>query len=207
MEWLALLVRQPWEVLAVLLGIAYVVLAARESILCWPCALASTAIFTLLFWDASLLMESGLNVYYMAMALYGWWHWTRGRPEGEAVLPIRSWPLRKHLMVVLLAVGLSLISGTLLFNYSWAVFPYLDSFTTWASVITTWMVARKILENWLYWVVIDALSIFLYLNRELYLTALLFAAYVLIAAYGWWVWRRRYLQQNLKQRQVQEQAA
>ena len=77
-----------------------------------------------------------------------------------------------------------------------AALPYLDSFTTWGSLVTTWMVARKVLENWLYWLVIDSVSIYLYIDRELYLTALLFAAYVVIVIIGYVKWSQRYRAQS-----------
>ncbi|HKI74702.1 MAG TPA: nicotinamide mononucleotide transporter family protein, partial [Pseudomonadales bacterium] len=73
--------------------------------------------------------------------------------------------------------------------------PVLDSFTTWGAIVTTWMVARKILENWPYWLVIDAVSIYLYVDRELYFTALLFVAYVIIIGFGWNEWIKRYREQ------------
>jgi nicotinamide mononucleotide transporter len=132
-----------WELLAVVLGVAYLLLALRESLWCWYAAFASTAIFLFIFWDVNLLMESALQVYYLIMAVYGWWQWQQGEPESD---------------------GLAI----------------------------TWMVARKILENWLYWLVIDSVSIFLYLDRGLYLTALLFIAYLVIAVFGYRTWLRHY---------------
>src|SRR6056300_157864 len=146
MDWLSSMYL--WEALGVASGLAYVLFAARESIWCWPCALVSTTIFIFLFWDVSLLMESALNLYYLVMAIYGWWHWTRDKPEDKAKLPIQKWSARKHGITNSLIVVLTLISGALLDGRTSAVLPYLDSFTTWAAVITTWMVARKVLENW-----------------------------------------------------------
>lgn len=195
MDWLTPL--HIWEFIGVVLGLAYVLFAARESIWCWPCALVGTAIFIFLFWDASLLMESALNVYYLIMAIYGWWHWTRDKPKDQARLPIQKWSAKQHGITITLIVVLTFISGTLLDGRTSAALPFLDSFTTWAAVITTWMVARKVLENWIYWIVIDAASIILYVDRALYMTALLFALYVVLAAYGWWEWRQHYRNQSL----------
>ena len=190
-----LLATSAWELLAVLLAIAYLLLALRENSLCWYCALASTAIFTGLFWDVSLLMESALNVYYMAMAVYGWWQW-RGSKEavtnsGKSTIEISAWSLRKHLLAWGVIAGLTVVSGSLLASNTTAALPYLDSFTTWGSVLTTWMVTQKILENWLYWIVIDTVSIFLYVDRGLHLTSLLFVAYVIIVVFGFFAWRKR----------------
>ncbi|NND83089.1 MAG: nicotinamide mononucleotide transporter [Gammaproteobacteria bacterium] len=177
------------EIVSVLFGLAYVILAAREDIWCWPAALIGTGTAILLFWDVSLLMESALNVYYLAMALYGWWHWQRGGPD-RASLPITSWRWRQHALTLVLIAVLTLVSGSLLTANTQAALPYVDSFTTWAAVITTWMVTQKILENWLYWIVIDAVSIWLYAERGLMLYAALFAGYTIIAVFGYVQWRR-----------------
>ena len=187
----ALLAMSGWELCAVVLGIAYLLLAMRESPWCWYAAFASTAIFLVLFWQVGLLMESALQVYYLAMAVYGWWHWQHGSDDQQP-LAISSWGSRQHLLAASTVLVLAAASGWLLQQYSGAALPYLDSFTTWGSILTTWMVARKILENWLYWLLIDSVSIYLYLDRELYLTALLFAAYLVIVLFGYRQWLLHY---------------
>ena len=181
-----------WEALAVILAITYLLLAVRENVLCWLFAFISTAIYTVLFWDVSLLMDAALNVYYMGMAVFGWFQWTRGgnnQSSTNHALAIRSMSKRQHALVIGATVVLSLVSGYLLSENSNAAWPYVDSFTTWASVITTWLVARKYLQNWLYWIVIDSVSVPLYIERGLNLTALLFVAYVVIAIIGYFSWR------------------
>jgi nicotinamide mononucleotide transporter len=186
----------PWEGAAVVLAIAYLLLATRENLLCWYCALVSTAIYTVLFWDVNLFMDSALNVYYMGMAVYGWQQWRFGGADHQGVV-IRTLALNKHVAIVIFIVALTAVSGHLLSKNTDAAWPYVDSFTTWASVITTVMVARKILENWLYWLVIDAISIPLYVERELFLTAFLFLAYLVIVVIGYLNWRQRYSSQNV----------
>jgi len=183
-----------WEAIAVILGVLYLLLATWEKISCWYAAFASTLIFLFLFWDVNLLMESALQVYYLVMAVYGWWQWQRG-PDNKQALLITRWPLPKHLLAVVAVLVVSAGSGWLLNQHTEAARPFLDSFTTWGAVLTTWMVARKILENWLYWLVIDSVSIFLYLDRGLYLTAGLFAAYVVIVIFGFITWTRHYRNQ------------
>jgi nicotinamide mononucleotide transporter len=187
----ALQAMSPWELAAVLLGIAYLLLAMRESLWCWYAAFLSTGIFLGLFWEVGLLMESALQVYYLAMAAYGWWHWQHGA-RGDGELAISRWGARQHLGAIAVVAAASLLSGALLAAHTSAALPYLDSFTTWGSILTTWMVARKILENWLYWLVIDSVSIYLYVDRALYLTALLFAAYVVIVIFGYRQWLHHY---------------
>jgi nicotinamide mononucleotide transporter len=183
-----------WEAAAVVLGVAYLLLAMRENIGCWYAAFASTSIYLFLFWDVDLLMESGLQLYYLAMAVYGWWQWRAGSDTGGE-LPIRRWAARQHLAAAALVLCLSAATGFMLDRHSEAVMPFLDSFTTWGAVLTTWMVARKILENWLYWLLIDGLSIYLYLDRGLYLTALLFLLYIVIALFGYRLWLQHYRKQ------------
>lgn len=195
-----------WEVIAVILGVAYLVLAMRQNILCWYAAFGSTAIFSWLFWDVSLLMESGLNVYYLIMAIYGWWVW-RGNAQPSSktnvektlvvnTVEIKTWSLSRHALIIIGVVLVSLATGYGLEKNTSAALPYLDSFTTWGAVITTYMVAQKVLENWLYWLVIDTVAIYLYIDRELYLTALLMAVYVVLAVLGWFMWLKEYRQQN-----------
>ena len=187
----AALAMSAWEAVAVVLGVAYLLLAMRESLWCWYAAFISTAIFLVLFWEVSLLMESALQVYYLAMAAYGWWQWQHGS-GGQTELAISRWGSRQHLAALCAVLLISAVSGSLLQHYTGAALPYLDSFTTWGSVLTTWMVARKILENWLYWLVIDSVSIYLYLDRELYLTAALFALYLVIVMFGYRKWLLHY---------------
>jgi nicotinamide mononucleotide transporter len=128
----------------------------------------------------------------MVMAVYGWYQWTRGGSNGDEqphALAVRSMSVSQHALVIISITVLSLVSGYLLTEHSTAARPYIDSFTTWASVVTTYLVARKYLQNWLYWIIIDAVSIFLYIDRGLNLTALLFVAYVFIAMVGYFKWR------------------
>lgn len=184
----------PWEAAAVVFAIAYLLLAIRENVWCWAFAFISTAIYTILFWDVSLLMDSALNVYYMAMAVFGWYQWTRGGAgNGDShSLAIQSLGQRQHGLIITAIILLSGISGYLLSEYSSAAWPYVDSFTTWASVITTYLVTRKYLQNWLYWIVIDAVAIPLYIERGLHLTALLFVIYIIIAVMGYVSWQKHY---------------
>ncbi len=186
-----------WELAAVVLGIAYLLLVVQESLWCWYAAFISTSIFLYLFWDVNLIMESALQVYYLMMAVYGWWHWRAGKPNGAEKaeeLAITTWSPRTHLVAIAGVLVASLISAELLKYYTQAALPLLDSFTTWGSILTTWMVTRKILENWLYWLVIDSVSIYLYLDRGLYLTALLFMAYIVIVIIGYRKWLLHYRQ-------------
>ena len=176
------------EIVAAVFGLIYVILAAKENIWCWPAGFIGTGTSIYLFWDGSLYMESALNVYYLLMALFGWWQWRYGSVN-KSTLAIRSLVLKEHILILSLIVILTLVSGYFLNSKTDAALPYLDSFTTWSAVITTWMVTRKILENWLYWIVINSASIYLYLERGFALYAALFVLYVIIAVFGYMQWR------------------
>ncbi len=198
------------EGVAVLLALVYVVLAAAESIWCWPAAFISTCLYLYLCLVADLWAESGLQLFYIIMAVVGWWQWSKkksarplpehktGHPiSDKKELPIIRWPLRWHLLIILANTLLTLLLGWLLTSHTTAANPYLDSFTTVFSLFTTWMVTQKVLENWLYWVVIDAASIFLYASREVFsLSPYLYAIYTLIAIAGYLRWRKLYLSQT-----------
>ena len=188
------------ELCAVAFAIAYLLLAVRQRIACWYAAFVSAAIFLYLFRQVGLYMESGLQVFYLAMAVYGWYQWRSvhesnnhesNHQKNRGRLRVNIWPVRYHLPA-LACIGIAtVISGALLADTGQRL-GYVDSFTTWGSVITTFMVARKVLENWIYWLVIDSVSIYLYLDRELYFTALLFAVYLIIIVFGFVAWLREY---------------
>ena len=183
------------ESAAVVFSVIYVVLAARQNIACWYAAFIATTLSIVLFWDVQLPMEAALNVYYLLMALYGWWQW-RGAGTNTKALEITVKSTAFHWSVITAIFILTAISGYILSQHSDAKLTYVDSFTTWAAVITTWMVTKKILENWLYWIVIDVVSFGLYYQRGLMLYALLAVVYTIIAVLGYLSWRMHYLRQN-----------
>ena len=181
----------PTEVIAVVFAVLYLLLAMRENIWCWLCAAISTAVYVWLFVEARLYMESALNVFYFGMAIYGWWTWSHGRDD-HSDMPVTAWSLRVHVVAILAIVILVVVAGTLLRKNTDAAFPYVDSATTFAAIWATFLVVRKVLENWWYWLVIDSVSIAIYWSRELELTALLFVVYVIIIPFGLVHWTRSY---------------
>lgn len=182
--------QSPAEALAVILAVAYLVLAIRQNIWCWACAAGSTALSVYVFFGAMLYMESALNGFYFAMAAYGWYSWYTGGGNDE--LPVSIWPVRVHVAALSAIVVLSLGSGYLLVKHTDAAYPYVDSLTTWSAVWATFLVARKVLENWWYWLVIDLASIFIYWSRDLPLISLLFVLYVILVPIGLVSWTRSF---------------
>ncbi len=183
--------QSPAEALVVILAVAYLVLAIRQNIWCWACAAGSTALSVYVFFGAMLYMESALNGFYFAMAVYGWYCWYTGGGGGDE-LPVSVWPARVHAAALSGIVVLSLGSGYLLANHTDAAYPYVDSLTTWSAVWATFLVARKVLENWWYWLVIDLVSIFIYWSRDLPLIAALFVLYVILVPIGLVSWTRSF---------------
>jgi nicotinamide mononucleotide transporter len=177
------------EAIAAALGLAYLLLAVRRNLLCWLCAFVSTAIYLVLFARAALYMQSLLQVFYLVMAVVGFIDWKSGRTEAAGVL-IRTWTPRQHLLAALAVAAATIVNGWVLATQTDAAAPYLDSFVTWGSVITTWMVARRVLENWLYWIVVDGLAAYLYFTQGLLATTALFVIYLGIVVRGYFVWQR-----------------
>lgn len=179
------------ETVAAVLALLYLVLAARQNIWCWLCAFISSAIYLYIFFDHRLYQQSLLQIFYLAMAAYGYlqWHGNFTAHQGEE-LHVTAWPIRRHAKVAVAVLLLTAITGWLEARLTDASLPYLDAFTTWGSVITTWMVTRKILENWLYWLIVDGVLVYVYWVSSLPATALLFVIYLGIVIAGFFSWRR-----------------
>lgn len=192
------------ELSAVISALLYVVLAAKGNIWCWPAAFISTVIYSAIFYDVYLWMDSILQLYYMVMAIYGWYCWREANTSAQIVTAqsapskamIKTWGLLLHVKIIAILSLISLVLGGLMANYTPADFPFYDAATTVFAIFATYMVTKKILENWLYWVVIDLASIYLYLAKGLTPTAVLFALYVVLALYGYLQWQNTYRKQQ-----------
>ena len=186
----------PVEFWAVITSIAYAWLASRNNIWCWLFGIASP-ILTMyaLYFYFNLYAEVLLQVYYIGMAIYGFYTWKFGGVK-HSEKPIEVWHIKKHLQIIITGLILSAILGYVLKNYTEAASTYIDSFTTVFAVFATYMTARRLLENWIYWIIIDTVSIFLYAERGGYFFALLFIAYTIIALYGFIHWRKLYRLNN-----------
>jgi nicotinamide mononucleotide transporter len=185
----------PLEWLSLLAGVCYALLAVRQSRWCWVFGALSSSILVFLAFDARLPMQAALQAYYVAMSIYGFWHWSRlTNSEG---LPIGTWPPRWHVGVWLGIAAVTLTFAPAIGRFTQAAWPQLDTATMLASLLATWMVAASKLENWLYWIVIDAVSVFLYSAQGLWFIALLYAIYLVIAIAGFQVWRQRWRAQRI----------
>ena len=194
-----------WEMIAAVLAVAYLVLAMRRSLWCWLCAFISTVIYIVVMARSGLVMDTLLQLYYLIMAVYGYFEWKKGKTDTGEVKVI-TWRYTQHLLAVAVVLVLTAINAyalqhlapmltawSLKMNLGYVQFvrsPWLDSLVTWGSVLTTWMVARRVLENWLYWIVVDGIAAGLYYSRGLKATAVLFVIYVIMVVYGYFQWRK-----------------
>lgn len=179
------------ELLAAALAVAYLLLAIGQHLSCWLAAFLSSVLYVWVLFSARLYMESVLNAFYAAMALYGFWQWRRGK--GGGALSVSRWPIARHALAALIIVALSLATAAFLRRYTPAALPFPDSMVTWASVFATFLVARKVYENWHWWLLIDSVSVYLYYTRHLYATMLLFGLYLILIVIGMREWRRSLL--------------
>jgi nicotinamide mononucleotide transporter len=138
-----------------------------------------------------LQVDGYLQLFYMAMGLWGFYAWKTGRQVNKA-LKIQVWPLRSHFFLLLAGLALTLALGFLFKNHTNTSYPYADSFITAFSIIATVLTVRKVLEGWVYWVVFDALAIFLFWAKGAVLVAFVMFVYTFMAAYAWWRWRREW---------------
>jgi nicotinamide mononucleotide transporter len=178
----------PAEFAAVLLGIIYIVLIMRRNRWGWVFGGGSSIILTVLAAEARLPMQALLQFSYVVAAVYGWVSWSKA----DESRPIQLWHWSRHVMSVAGCVLLSLAMAQLLKREGSSAWPFLDSMVTCVGLLATWMVARVYLENWLYWLVIDAVSVFLFMQQDLKFTALLFVAYFVISCFGFRRWLLAY---------------
>ena len=176
----------PLEIVGVILGLVYVALAIRENRACWVAALLSTLAYLWVFYQAGLYMQAFLQVYYVMIALYGWRAWTT-HPEKPALLVSRS-PWMHHCFGLLFLAIATALTAHWLTTQTASAAPMLDSLTTWASVYATWLMARKKIDNWPWWLVVDSLILLLCWQQALYASVVLYSGYLVLVLIGWRSW-------------------
>ena len=185
------------EIIATITGILYLMYSVRASVLLWPFGLITSFLYVYVFCSSKIYADMGINIYYVLVSIYGWIHWYLGKENNNEV-PISYLSRKQWLFVLISCFILYFIIVFILKKYTDSDVPYLDSFTTAASVVATWMLARKIIEHWLFWVVIDALSIGLYMYKKLYPTVFLFIIYTVFAIAGYYEWKKMYNMNMIK---------
>lgn len=199
------------EWLAVLSGVIYLICISLKWIIAWAFSVFSSILYVYLFYVSQLYMETGLQIFFICLAIYGWYMWAHQTPEpvplihaedtiDMSLVPLQTPIVRKdnrfHLIFISICVIISVLLGYIFDHFTNQLNPYTDSFSTVFSIMATYLAIHKVLENWLYWIVIDLIGIYLFSSRELYLTSLLFMIYTLIAIFGYFKWRRLYRMQS-----------
>ena len=180
---------QTWlEVIGVITGLLCVYLAAKNNIWNWPFAIVSVTIYIFIFFEARLFADMGLQFYFFVVNIYGWYYWSR-KPVTESKTPVTRITRKEILLAVPAVLIFTFILGSLL-KYTTASYPYIDSFCTACSLVAQVFLARKVVENWLIWIFVDIIYVGVYLFKDLQLTALMYAIYVIIAIMGYMDWKK-----------------
>ncbi len=167
----------------------------RQNIWCWPTGLVQVSLYIVIFYQVKLYSDLILHVIYVFLQIYGWHHWLKGGRERD-MLPV-SILARQALVAWLLVVATGTVGwGYLMATHTDAAVPYGDAFTTVASLVAQWLMARKRLESWLFWISVDVIAIGIYAYKQLYLTSGLYAVFLVLATLGWFAWRRSWLDQQ-----------
>lgn len=177
------------ETVAALFGVVSVYLSVRERVWSWPTGIVNVALYVVVFYHAKLYADMGLQVVYVAISAYGWYHWLHGG-ERRTELRVSRTPRPAVLLLPLLVTAGTLLLGGFFARRTDASLPYLDSALTCASLAAQWMMTRKYLENWLVWVAVDLAYVPMFLYKRLYPTAALYAVFLVLAALGYREWRR-----------------
>lgn len=187
------------EIIGTLIGLVYLWLEYRASIYLWIASIIMPAVYLFVYYNAGLYADFGINVYYLLAAVYGWWVWKYGNKEKQGEeLPITRMPRGKWKMAAAMYLVFQLLIAWILIRYTDSNVPWCDAFTTALSMVAMWMLARKYLEQWLVWIVVDVVSVALYLYKGLFFTAGLYALYAIIAVYGYWNWKNMMEQKKLQ---------
>jgi len=178
------------ETAGVITGILCVYLAAKNNIWGWPIAIISVVIYIFIFLEAKLYADTGLQVYFLIMNIYGWYFWSYKADEKK--VPVSSITPKEIKLSILGIVIFTAVLGFFLYKRTDASFPFIDSFCTACSLVAQIFLARKVIENWLIWIFVDVIYVGVYIAKDLHLTAGMYALYIFIATMGYNEWRKEY---------------
>jgi len=180
------------EVLGVVTSLVYLYFSVRQIIWLWPFGIISSALFILIFFNSKFYADMGLQVYYLGVSIYGWIYWSRGAVDQNEKSTLPVCRISRQQAMVLTVTGIVIMLGIVyvLRNFTDSDVPWGDGFTTAGSIIATWMLARKVLEHWLVWVVVDSVAAGLYFYKGLYPSFLLYLIFTIIAVVGYFQWKK-----------------
>ena len=181
---------QTLELIAAIAGVICVYLQTRENILAWPFGILSVCILVYVFAINRLYSDMILHFVYIGLNVYGWWYWTK-KTGAQSVAPINKLS-SKHMMNWILGIAIgTVLWGTVMNSLTDADVVYIDAFTTVGSLCAQYLLAKKVLQNWIIWVVVDVVAVNVYLYKELYFTAIMFFVFLLLCIKGYFDWRRQ----------------
>lgn len=175
------------EGIAVIFGVASVYYSMKENILVYPTGIISTLIYVWICLQVGLYADMGINAYYFAMSIYGWYIWSRPTGDGT-VLPVTWMAGREMIGAILLFIGSYAILVFVLLNFTDSDVPYFDSFTTASAFVGMYLMAKKKVENWIAWIITDLVSVPLYFYKGLILTSFQFLFFTILAVMGLVAW-------------------
>lgn len=179
------------ELLGAILGILYIVFSIRQSIFTWPTGLLTSILYVYVFLKSGFYADMGLQVYYVAISIYGWYFWLKGKhPDDKKQVEVRKTSLRLWSKLLLVSVTTYFVILFVLLRFTDSTVPYLDSMTTAFSIVATWMLAKKYIEHWLIWIFVDLFSAGLYVYKNLWPTVILFVVYTVMAVVGFVEWKK-----------------
>lgn len=177
------------EILATIFGFACVYLTIKEKIWCWPTGLIQVILYLFIFWNAKLYSDFLLHIFYVGMQLYGWHYWLHGG-KNRSEVAVSNLPMLRFSLWIAAGIGATGIWGYLMSSNTDAAFPYGDAFTTVFSVIAQWLLARKKLESWYFWIAVDVIAIGIYYMKGLYFTTGLYTCFLVMAIAGLLQWKK-----------------
>jgi nicotinamide mononucleotide transporter len=185
------------ELLGLVFGLLYIVFSIKQNIWCWPVGFITSALYIYVFFNTKFYADMGLQVYYLLVSVYGWYHWMFGsKSKKQDDLKIARTKLKLAVYLSLAFIILFILISYILVNFTDSEIPYWDAFTTAASFVATWMLARKLIEHWIIWVIVDTVSLGLYIYKGLYPTVILFAVYTLLAILGYVAWKKQLIEKS-----------
>lgn len=181
---------QTIEIIGALIGLLYLYLEYKANKWLWPIGVVMPMVYIWIFFQSKFYADMGVNIYYFFASIYGWIYWTRHRKKEDKELPVTHTPKRHLLPLTVVGVVLFAVIAFILTRYTDSPVPYGDSFTTALSILGMWLLARKHVEQWLFWFMVNVVSSGLYLWKGLYPTSILFAIYSVISVMGYFKWKR-----------------
>jgi nicotinamide mononucleotide transporter len=182
----------PIEIIAAVFGVVSVFLSVKQNIWSWPTAIINVGLYIIVFFESKLYADTGLQVVYVVLNAYGWYHWLYGG-KNRTELPVSKTSARLGTLLGMLVLAGTAVIGTFLSRQTDAALPYVDAFTTSTSLVAQWMMTRKLLENWIIWVAVDVIYIGMYIYKSLYVTAVLYLIFLILSALGFVQWKRSLL--------------